>query len=124
MLRLSDDKARQLSSLVWRERLRRFLPLTLAALLLAGIFTAVLLNQARRADRTVDVKVREATVVHLKQIAVGRGAAILTVHLEADRDVDAFSTVQPVPPVGAHVEVSEARHASGRLTYDITRVRE
>jgi hypothetical protein len=114
MRRLSDDKARQLASLVWRERLRRYLPLTLAALLLAGIFTAVLLNQARRADRTVGVK----------QIAVARGAAILTVHLEADRDVDAFSTVQPVPPVGAHVEVNEARHASGRLTYDIARVRE
>jgi hypothetical protein len=124
MLRLSDDKARQLSSLVWRERLRRFLPLVLAAMLLVGIFTAVLLNQARRSDATVDVKVREATVVHVKQVAVARGAAIITVHLDADRDVDAFSTLQPVPAVGAHVEVNEARHASGRLTYEITRVKE
>jgi hypothetical protein len=124
MIRLSEAKSRRLSSLIWRERLRRFLPIVLAALTLAGIFTAVLLNQARRADRTVDVKVRNATVVHVKQIVVASRAAILTVHLDGDRDVDAFSTVQPVPPIGAHVEVNEARHASGRLTYDITRLTE
>jgi hypothetical protein len=122
MIRLSDDKARRLSGLIWRERLRRYLPLALAALVLAGIFTAVFLNQARRADRTVDVTVKEATVVQIKRISVASRAEILTVHLEGGGDVEAFSTVQPVPPIGAHVVVNEARHASGRLTYDVTHV--
>jgi peptidoglycan/LPS O-acetylase OafA/YrhL len=124
MIRLSDDKARRLSGLIWRERLRRLLPLLVTALLLVGAFTAILLNQQRRADRTVDVKVREATVVHIKQIAVARRAAIVTLHLEGGGDVDAFSAVQPVPSIGAHVEVNEARHASGKLTYDVTRIRD
>jgi hypothetical protein len=123
-MRLSDDKARRLSSLIWRERLRRFLPLAATAVVLLGVSTLIFINQARRADRTVDVKERDATVVHVKQFAVRAGAAIITVHLDGDRNVDAFSTLQDVPAVGAHVVVSEARHASGRLTYDITRINE
>ena len=123
-MRLSDDKARRLSSLIWRERLRRFLPLAATAVVLLAVSTLIFVNQARRADRTVDVKERDATVVHVKQFAVRAGAAIITVHLDGDRNVDAFSTLQDVPAVGAHVVVSEARHASGRLTYDITRINE
>jgi hypothetical protein len=123
-MRLSDDKARRLSSLIWRERLRRFLPLVGAALLLVAVFTGVLLNQARRADRTLDVTMREATVVSIKRIAVATRAAIVTVHLAGSGDVDAFSSIQPVPAIGARVEVGEARHASGHLTYDITRIRD
>ena len=123
-MRLSDDKARRLSSLIWRERLRRFLPLVATAVVLLGVSTLIFVNQARRADRTVDVKERDATVVHVKQFAVRAGAAIITVHLDGDRNVDAFSTLQVVPAVGTHVVVSEARHASGRLTYDITRINE
>ena len=123
-MRLSDDKARRLSSLIWRERLRRFLPLAATAVVLVGVSTLIFINQARRADRTVDVKQRDATVVHVKQFAVRAGAAIITVHLDGDRNVDAFSTLQDVPAVGTHVVVSEARHASGRMTYDITHVDE
>ena len=123
-MRLSDDKARRLSSLIWRERLRRFLPLAVTAVVLLGVSTLIFINQARRADRTVDVKERDATVVHVKQFAVRAGAAIITVHIDGDRNVDAFSALQDVPAVGTHVVVSEARHASGRLTYDITRINE
>ena len=123
-MRLSDDKARRLSSLIWRERLRRFLPLAVTAVVLLGVSTLIFINQARRADRTVDVKERDATVVHVKQFAVARRAAIITVHLDGDRDVDAFSTLATVPAIGAHVVVSEARHASGRMTYDITHIDE
>ena len=123
-MRLSDDKARRLSSLIWRERLRRFLPLAATAVVLLGVSTFIFINQTRRADRTVDVKERDATVVHVKQFAVRAGAAIITVHLDGDHNVDAFSTLPNVPAIGAHVVVSEARHASGRLTYDITRINE
>src|SRR5262245_16908093 len=120
-MRLSEDKARQLSSLVWRERARRFLPLAIVALVLFGAFTAILIRQTGRADRTIDVKAREATVVHIK-LGAQRAAAILTVRLEDGHEVDAFSAMRIVPAVGSHVVVNEAHHSSGRLTYDIARI--
>jgi len=119
-MRLSEDKARRLSSLVWRERARRVLPLALAAVVIAVGFTALLLNQMGRADRTLEVKTREGTVVHVK--SAQRGAAIMTVHLDDGQDVDAFSALRIMPPAGTHVLINEARHASGRLTYDIQSV--
>jgi hypothetical protein len=40
--------------------------------------------------------------------------------LDDGRDVDAFSAMRLVPVHGAHVIVNQARHASGRLTFDVT----
>jgi hypothetical protein len=121
-MRLSEDKARRLSALVWRERARRFLPLVILALVVLGAFTAILRNQMARADRTLDVQVRSATVVNIKKLAASRGAAIVTIHLDDGHDVDAFSALGFVPAPGEHVVVNVARHTSGRLTYDIARV--
>jgi hypothetical protein len=120
-MRLSDDKARRLTALVWRERARRWLPVLLVALALTGGLTFMLSSQVERADRTVDVHEREGTVLSIKQ-GGSRGASIVRVHLADGRDVDAYSTSRVVVPKGAHVIVTEARHASGRLTYDVVRL--
>jgi hypothetical protein len=98
-MRLSDDKARRLTALVWRERARRWLPVLLVALALVGGLTFMLSSQVERADRTVAVHEREGTVLSIKQ-GGSRG----------------------VVPKGSHVIVAEARHASGRLTYDVVRL--
>lgn len=121
-MRLSNDKARRLTALVWRERARRWLPVVLVVLAVAGAFTFVLSNQIKRADQTVDVRERDGTVVSIKQGGNARGAAIVRVHLDNGQDVDAISTFRIVPPKGSHVVIAEARHASGRLTYDILRL--
>ena len=120
-MRLSDDKARRLTALVWRERARRWLPVLLVVLALAGGLTFMLSSQVERADRTVAVHEREGTVLGIKQ-GGSRGASIVRVHLEDGRDVDAYSTSRVVLPKGSHVVVAEARHASGRLTYDVVRL--
>ncbi len=118
-MRLSQEKARQLSRLVWRERLRRALPIVLAVVLLGVGATYFFLKQIERADRTVDVTMHDGKVIDVKKQGAARGAAIVVVHLDDGRDVDAFSALRVVPIPGAHVTISEARHASGKLTYDI-----
>jgi hypothetical protein len=121
-MRLANEKARRLTVLVWRERARRWLPVFVVVLALAGAFVFVLANQIGRADRTVDVTQRDGIVTGLKSGGNARGASILRVHLDDGRDVEAFSPFRIVPPQGSHVVIAEARHASGRLTYDVMRV--
>jgi hypothetical protein len=121
MMRLSNEKSRRLTALVWRERARRWLLVLVVVLAVVGALTFVLSNQVQRADRTVDVRERDGMVVSIKQ-GGSRGASIVRVHLDDGSDVDAFSASRIVPPKGAHVVIAEARHASGRLTYDIVRL--
>ena len=119
-MRLSKDKARQLSRLVWRDRVRRVLPIVLGVVVLAVGATYFFLQQIEHADRTVDLRMHDGKVVNVKKLGAARGAAIGHVQLDDGRDVDAFSALRVVPSPGAHVMISEARHASGKLTYDIT----
>jgi len=122
-VRLADDKARRLRWLVWRERARIALPAMAAVLALVGLLLFTTEWQLGRSDRTVETHVHEATVMAVKRTAA-RGAAIIRVHLDDGRDVDAVSALRLTPPAGAHVLVSEARHASGRLTWDVVRLGE
>lgn len=121
MRRLSDEKARRLSALVWRERLKRWVPVAIGLVLFAGAFTYYNMQQLARVDRTVDVQQHDGTVTGHKG-GNSPTASILYVHLDDGRDVEAFSTFRVAPANGSHVIVSEARHASGRLTYDVVRL--
>jgi hypothetical protein len=123
-MRLSDEKARRLNALVWRDRARRFVPLIAVVVFAVAVLTFFLVRQVERADKTLDVKTHGATVVHIKKSGNGRAAAIVEVRLDDGRDVEAFSVLRLDPVMGAHVVVNEARHASGRLTYDIARLAE
>jgi hypothetical protein len=121
-MRLSNEKARRLSTLIWRDRARRWLPVTAGVLAMAAIFGFVLANQMGRVDRTVEVKQRDGTVTSIKRGSAARGASILNVHLDDGRDIEAFSVLRTLPAAGSHVVIAEARHASGRLTYDVVRL--
>lgn len=120
-MRLSDEKARQLTAMVWRDRLRRLLPIGVALIVLIVAFTYYFGSQLARVDRTVEVRERGATVVSIKRGGSSR-ASIVQVHLDDGKDVDAFATFRVMPAAGTHVVVAEARHASGRVTYDIVRL--
>lgn len=122
-MKLSDDKARRLTRLVWRDRARTWLPLAAVALVLIAAVFFLTETQIDHADRTVDVKVHGATVMDIKRTAA-RGAAVVHVRLEDGRDVDAVSLFRVAPTAGLHVVVNEERHNSGRLTYDIVRFAE
>lgn len=123
-MRLSDRNARRLTALIWRERLRRWLPALVIAVVLFGAVTVFLVAQLGRSDRTVDVRVHDGTVIDSERRNNVRGAAIVHVHLDDGRNVDAFSVSRVAPPTGAHVIINESRHASGRLTFDVIRLAE
>jgi hypothetical protein len=122
-MKLSQENARRLSALVWRERLRRFIPLVVAALVLIGLLTLFLVRQMDRADRTVSIAQHNGTVLTLKQ-GGGARAAIVHVHLDDGREVDAFSALRLTPFAGAHVVINEAQHVSGKHTFDVVRFAE
>ena len=123
-MRLSDDKARQLSRLVWRERAKMWLPLVAAAVVLFGLIAYFTELAVDRTDRTVEVQTRSGTVLAVKRGSAARGAAVVHVHLEDGRDVDALSGIRVTPQAGTHVILTEARHTSGRLTYEVLRFEE
>src|SRR5262249_34338204 len=120
----SDDKARRLNALVWRDRARRIIPLVAAGVAVTAVLTFFLVRQVERADKTMDVQIRQATVGHVQKSGNGRAAALAGIRLHDGREAQAFSALRLDPQVGTHVVVNEARHASGRLTYDIARVAE
>jgi hypothetical protein len=121
-MHLSDEKARRLSSLIWRDRIRRWLPVVAGVLALAGVLGFVMANQMGRADRTVAVQEHDGTVISIKRANSARGASILAIHLDDGRDVEAFTALRVLPAAGSHVVIAEARHASGRSTYDVLRL--
>jgi hypothetical protein len=116
-MRMSEQKSRQLMAMVWRERMRRWVPIVVALVLLFAGATYMLANQLSRADRTLEVLKHAGTVTGITR--AGPRSAIAHVHLDDGRDVDALSQMTIIPPAGSHVVVSESRHASGRLSYDI-----
>jgi hypothetical protein len=120
-MKLSDEKSRRLTALVWRERARRFVPLLLAVVALFAGLTFFFIEQTSRADRTVDVQAHAGTVTGIQRAGSVRSSGVVHVHLEDGRDVDAMSAPRMPLAVGAHVVINEARHVSGRVTYDVVR---
>jgi len=122
-MKLSQENARRLSALVWRERIRRLVPIVLLVVMAIGLLTLFLVRQVERTDRTVDVAVHNGTVLTVKK-GGGARAAIVHVQLDDGREVDAFSALRLTPFAGTAVVINEAQHASGRHTFDVVRVAE
>jgi hypothetical protein len=119
-MRLSDEKARRLTRLMWRDRAKRALPLVLIAILLfaaVAYFTELSIGNI---DRTVDVKQHPGTITSIKQTST-RGS-VVRVHLGDGRDVEAFSAARVVPHAGERVLINEARHASGNSTFEVAKL--
>jgi hypothetical protein len=119
-VRLTEERARELSRLVWRDRLRRWLPIAVAGIAIVGLLSYMFEWRLTHIDSVVAVQAHDATVVTVKHTA-SRGVSILHVHLDDGRDIDAMSLLPLMPMPGAHVVINEARHASGRLTWDVVR---
>src|SRR5262245_36566175 len=117
-MRLSEDKARRLAVMVWRERLLRGLPFVLLALCMLGGLTFYFNWQSSHADPTVEVQARTGTVLNVKRQTL-RSAAIVHVRLDDNSEVDAFSGLGTMLAPGTSIQIGETRHASGRLTYDV-----
>ena len=85
-MRLSEEKARQLNALVWRDRMRRIVPIVAVAMGAVALLTFFLVRQVEKADRTLDVLVHQATVVHIKKSGNSHAAAIVEVRLDDGRE--------------------------------------
>jgi hypothetical protein len=59
-VKLTEDRARRLSRLIWRDRLRHLLPLMVAALAIVGALAFMLEWRLSRTDRTVAVQAHDA----------------------------------------------------------------
>ncbi len=105
---------------MWKDRLRTFLPLIVLAAVGFAALTVFFNWQRGKADPTVAYAETHGTVIEVKRQTV-RSAAIVHVKLDDGRDVDAFSGLGTLLPPGNHVDVAASTHASGKLTYDITR---
>jgi hypothetical protein len=101
--------------------MRRALPLVAAAVVVLAAVAYFTELSIEHVDRTVDVKVHSGTVVSIKRTVAARGS-IVEVHLGDGRDVEAFSLSRVAPQAGTHVVINEARHASGRSSYEIVRL--
>lgn len=121
-MRLSDEKARRLTLLVWRERLRCSLPVAAGAAALAGVLLAIFVCQLGHVDGTIAVHDLNGTVLALESGGNGRPVSVLRVHLDDGREVDASAAFRILPHNGAQIVVAEAHHASGLLTYRVQRV--
>jgi hypothetical protein len=120
-MKLSEDRARQLSRLVWRERLLRWLPLAAVGLAFVGVLAFMFEWRISHADRTVEVRMHDATVLNVRSTA-SRGVTIFHVHLDDGRDVDAATFLRLPAVPGTHVVISESRQASGRLSWGVVRM--
>ncbi|HEU4379384.1 MAG TPA: hypothetical protein VFR73_12500 [Hyphomicrobiaceae bacterium] len=116
-MRMSEEKSRRLMAMVWRERAKRWALIALVPAVLFAGATYMLSGQLSRADRTIEVARHTGTVTGIARS--GPRSSIAHVHLDDGRDVEALSQMSIIPPAGSHVVVSESRHASGRLSYDL-----
>ncbi len=120
-MRLSGDRQKKLTGMIWMERLKKALPVILIALVLGGGAIYLSTQRAARQDKTVEVKDHKATILALKRPR-SRGAAIVTARLDDGRVVDALSQLNDVLVADEEVTIAEGIHASGRHTYDVIRV--
>ena len=120
-MRLSDDKVRRLSALVWRERARRWLPIARGVVVLIAGFAYILDTQMRRADRTADV----AAIRHGGGYQAGRHGTRRRGHARSPRR---WPHRRGLQCPAAHAAgrrawvINEASHAYGKLTNDVMRL--
>ncbi len=120
-MRLSNEKSRHLKQLIWRERLRKWVPALAVFAALFGLLIYLTNLRQGRADPTVDVRNLSGSVTAVLR-PPSRGMSIVHVRLDDGRETDALSQLPRLLPPGSRVTMTESRHASGKLSYDVTGV--
>lgn len=115
------ERERELTRLIWKERITRSLIAVLAAVAIFGGYVFLTYERTRLVDVTVETARLDGTVV---STAPGLTSKSVVVHVRLDdgREIDATSTLKLLPAPGAHTEIRMARHQSGRVTYDVAKV--
>lgn len=120
-MKISGANSRKLSQLVWRDRLRRLAPALIGAVALMSGAVAFNSYRAARSDPTLEVHTVAATILGLGKGQPARGGYIIRAQTADGLEVLALATTKVLPATGAHAVLAEARHKSGRLTYELLR---
>lgn len=119
---MTPEQARRLNRLIWADRLRRWGPtaIGLAALLLGMAY--LMGEKLARIDTVVEAEVLHGRITDAARMAGRRGGFLVHARLDDGRDVEAISQLAQPPLEGEEAEIRAARHASGRVTYDVLRL--
>ena len=115
------DRERELTRLIWKERIKRSAIAVFVAVAIFGAYVFLTYERTTLIDKTIETATLDGTVV---SSAPGLTAKSMVVHVRLDdgREIDAtsYQKLQPVP--GAHAEIRMAKHQSGLVTYDLAKI--
>ncbi len=108
------DAQRQLTRMIWRERLRRRVPVVLLGAVLFGIAAYVLIPGEVENERLIEGVVSSWS---RPQTHTGSGNAVITITLDDGSHAVAGSRSRNAPEIGARIKVRARIFSSGRVTY-------
>ena len=123
-MKMSRSNAQKLSGLLWRQRLRKIGIGAGVILGLAGLLITFNNLRVARSDPIVIVTPVTATVSRHDTTRSGRTGFLFHANVADGHEVDAIAPNGFAPPVGTTVVLGEAKHKSGRLSYDFIRLKE
>ncbi len=115
------ERERELSRLIWTERIKRSAIAVLTAVAIFGAYVFLTYERTKLIDVAVETARLDGTVVSTAPGLTGK-SMVVHVRLDDGREIDATSYLKLQPVPGAHAEVRMARHQSGRVTYDVAKV--
>ena len=115
------ERERELSRLIWKERITRSAAAVFAAVAIFGAYVFLTYERTRLVDVTVETAKLDGTVISTAPGLTGK-SMVVHVRLDNGLEIDATSYLKLQPVPGAHAEVRMARHQSGRVTYNVAKV--
>ena len=114
---MREETRRKLERALWRERLKK-IALGAAALVLIGAYFAYEDYDARVENVRVPATVTEVGPLNIKNTKmVEEGLSVQVALDNGGRRVSVMALKKTDPHVGDHVEITEHRHHTGRVTY-------
>ncbi len=119
---MRPEMARELQRAIWRQRFKSYGP-TVTLVLVCAVLGGYLFSfRLDRADPTMALTQLNGTIFEAHRVS-GR-AAVFVAHIRLDdgKDVNADSTLAAVLKPNERVLLSQARHASGKVSYHVLQV--
>lgn len=114
---MSDDVAKRLNRILWRERLKKFA----IAIVAVSVFALYMGYRITHEDRPTGHGNFSGVVSHTRPTG-RRNSYAVEVHLDDGRDIKTYSSTGIAPAEGARVEVSDVSFTSGRHSYRLLKV--
>jgi hypothetical protein len=113
---MREETRRKLERALWRERFKK-IGIGAAALVLIGAYFVYEDYDARVENVRVPATVTEVGPLNIKSTRMIEEGLSVQVALQGGRLVNVMALKKTDPHVGDHVEITEHRHRTGRITY-------